>query len=871
LARWRSEFLSRVKGTMFGAASEESRRVAMREYYQEMIRVSAGARSSRLTLLVPRSLRLAAAIAGCLLIVWSAARPVQATVNVEGNVLLSGDGGATFYADNPFTGVNEGIPLAGNSLDEGQGTQQTNFEGRPDNKNTADPSDDENVNFDIYVGRTSFGSLTINGDTELNDMNLIIGDSGTLVGSNVLRRGTGYVFIQGPGAVYNNDPAILPFPFDQTGDSPSINDRVDETAASEGFDLFVGRAGNGNLAISAQGRAEIQDAAIVGDMSGSVGTLTIDGPGSFLQSGGFETTVTDPNEVHYMVVGRLGSGTMSITNGGQSFNSGPAQNTGNNPTFAAVIGSNLAAVDSTVPGTGGAGTVYVDGVDSKWTLAGNLQIGGFHDDTIGIGPLAQEDLEGNLAVYGPGVGRGTLKVSNGALVSILPPPLNDQASNVPNRLDLLVGRFGRIELDNGRIELLGAVNDQTPQNPTQQLTRGRLINDGVVLGSGSISVLQFRNRVLGEVRVGAGQTMVIKSTGTYTQGDNVPINTEPEEYPLSNYGLIQVQGTVDAPAEVEFQRNLVTTPTSMDFTRPFLNLPVPTVPPAPNGRTGGEIIGQNSIMRFDSNIINRHKVSFTGGSNLVSGNFTNEGTFFVGGDHTTVTFVDEFINAPGGTFQLEPSISLVMFLDDLTLSGGGSLNTSFGGRPTGQEISMISGAETITLGGTLNATLFTAPGVPGFTPQAGDQFAIINAAGQLIDDFNKVNPPSCVGTICFVGFKDSVLKSYFIRAFDFSLAVGGDFDGDGIVDELDFNVWKQNFGKTGVPGTLPGDANHDGVVDGVDFIIFQNQFGGPPMAVPGAGAGGLAGANATVPEPESLALVLGGAVLALAVRRTHQC
>ena len=206
------------------------------------------------------------------------------------------------------------------------------------------------------------------------------------------------------------------------------------------------------------------------------------------------------------------------------------------------------------------------------------------------------------------------------------------------------------------------------------------------MGDGSISVLQFRNRVLGEVRVGAAQTLVIKSTGTYTQPDNIPVNTETEEYPLSNYGLIQVQGTIEAPAELEFQRNLVTVPSGTDFTRPFLNLPLPPGPPfAPNGRTGGEIIAQDSIMRFDSDIVNRHKVSFIGGSNLVSGNFDNQGTVFVGGDNTTVTFVDEFIN--NGVFTMEPNISLVMFIDNVTFGGAGSLDTTFGGRPTGQEVS----------------------------------------------------------------------------------------------------------------------------------------------------------------------------------------
>ena len=36
--------------------------------------------------------------------------------------------------------------------------------------------------------------------------------------------------------------------------------------------MFVGRSGNGDLQLALGGRAEIQDAAIVGDSNGSVGT-----------------------------------------------------------------------------------------------------------------------------------------------------------------------------------------------------------------------------------------------------------------------------------------------------------------------------------------------------------------------------------------------------------------------------------------------------------------------------------------------------------------------------------------------------------------------------------------------------------------------
>ena len=165
----------------------------------------------------------------------------------------------------------------------------------------------------------------------------------------------------------------------------------------------------------------------------------------------------------------------------------------------------------------------------------------------------------------------------------------------------------------------------------------------------------------------------------YAETDNIPVPGEPE-YPLSNYGLIEVIGTETARAEIHFARSPGTRPPTNDPIRPFLNLPLPGPPSPGNGRTGGEIVAQDSIMRFDSGIDNRHKVTFTGGSNEVVGNFVNDGTVTVSGDNTSVIFVDQFFN--NGTLELAPNISLVTFIDDVTFAGSGSLNTSFGGRPT---------------------------------------------------------------------------------------------------------------------------------------------------------------------------------------------
>jgi len=801
-------------------------------------------------------LQLVIAALCSLAVVGALSRSALAVVQTNGNVLLSPDSDVVvytqLYADNPFTTtVNEGIPTNGNRIDPFQSpTAQTEFEGREDGAT--------NINFSIIVGRTSFGELIIN-QSQLRDMDLVIGDSAQI--GPGFQRGTGVVRIEGFGSLYNNNPFILPYlggdPDTQT--SPSVNPRPDNI----GYDLFVGRNGSGTLQLALGGRAEIQDAVIVGQNSGSVGTLTIDGIDSFLQSGGFETTSTNPEDINYMIVGGLGSGTMSITNGGQSYNAGPFSTTNNDNIFAAVIGSNLAAVDSGSPGAGGNGTVYIDGQTSRWSTAGNLQVGGFHDNRIGSGPLAVEDLAGNEVVYGSETGRGTLNVSNGGLVSIVTPPLDQDATDAPNRLDLLVGLYGRINLDGGRIELIGAFNNQDPQDPTQEVSRGRLINDGVVTGSGSITTLQFRNRVLGQVLVGPSQNLKFTATGAYSETDNVPVAGE-QEYPLSNYGVIDVLGTETARAEIEFYRNPVTMPGGNNITRPFLNLPV-TGAVAPNGRTEGLIHGEYATMRFDSGLWNRGVLAFTKGNNTVSGDVVSFGESAPGagdrgrvliGPDTNVAFEDDFFSfgvtqiSPGSTFQVLKGNSFAV---------GGTFSISVQGSPTGMLFDAFQITGNASFSGDLQVSFTNATQIPNFST-----VPLFNVGGSITGNFSQVTPSglpfgSPTDFFTFVFGNQLYLASFLIPA----PGSGADLNGDGMVDNFDYQIWRQNFGTAGPAG----DANGDGIVDAADYTIWRSACTSGCSAS-GSGAGlELGGVAGVVPEPASGVLLAFAGLLALAYAR----
>ncbi|MEM7680996.1 MAG: dockerin type I domain-containing protein [Planctomycetota bacterium] len=78
-----------------------------------------------------------------------------------------------------------------------------------------------------------------------------------------------------------------------------------------------------------------------------------------------------------------------------------------------------------------------------------------------------------------------------------------------------------------------------------------------------------------------------------------------------------------------------------------------------------------------------------------------------------------------------------------------------------------------------------------------------------------------------------------------AVTLEGDFNADGVIDLLDFDILAQHFGLTSGGTLATGDANADGAVNLLDFDLLAQNFG---AALPGA-----------VPEPASVALLaLGG-------------
>jgi MYXO-CTERM domain-containing protein len=207
-------------------------------------------------------------------------------------------------------------------------------------------------------------------------------------------------------------------------------------------------------------------------------------------------------------------------------------------------------------------------------------------------------------------------------------------------------------------------------------------------------------------------------------------------------------------------------------------------------------------------------------------------------------------------------------------SGTGQINiiTTAAGS-IGAEISLVlSGA---TLGGaTINSSIFDTanPGDNPFiagSPVGGDTTGLSAVSGgtSIFASYGSGNQPAGTyklldftytgtGTATADGFVASVgvLTNVAAAVADIGEPDGplGDTDGNGVVDLVDLNNVKNNFGGSTPP--LLGDTDGNGNIDLVDLNNVKNNFGA------------TASSAVSIPEPTSAAVALVGLV-GLAARR----
>jgi cytochrome c peroxidase len=105
-----------------------------------------------------------------------------------------------------------------------------------------------------------------------------------------------------------------------------------------------------------------------------------------------------------------------------------------------------------------------------------------------------------------------------------------------------------------------------------------------------------------------------------------------------------------------------------------------------------------------------------------------------------------------------------------------------------------------------------------------------------------------------VAFLNTLTDNTFLTSSLFSnpfVTLPGDYNGDGVVDAADYQVWRSNFGDT---TSLVADGNGDGKVDTADYLLWRENMGRTWQSLmPGDGA---SISQNNVPEPAGLALGL---------------
>jgi len=92
----------------------------------------------------------------------------------------------------------------------------------------------------------------------------------------------------------------------------------------------------------------------------------------------------------------------------------------------------------------------------------------------------------------------------------------------------------------------------------------------------------------------------------------------------------------------------------------------------------------------------------------------------------------------------------------------------------------------------------------------------------------------------------------------------GDYNGDGLVDGADYQVWRSNFGNT---TSLSADGNGDGVIDTADYVLWRDNQGRTWQSLATGSGSGLAGSAVPEPAVMTLAMTAVGATFALRRRR----
>jgi fibronectin-binding autotransporter adhesin len=289
-----------------------------------------------------------------------------------------------------------------------------------------------------YIGITSGGILTVDGDSDLLSNCGYIGYGGPATGVvnisgtgstwtnsgslHVGDYGSGTLNITNGGSVSNTNTLGSVIGYNSGSTGTVTVDGAGSTWTSNG-DLIVGHSGSGTLSISGGGAVSSSD-AYIGIYADSIGVVTVSGPNSTWTNSGHLYVGGGMAYDDFNYVG--GSGTLKITNGG-------------------CVSNTMGFIGDKASSTG---VVTVSGSGSKWLNSSALYVGCFNNGTLNIADggavsntngyvggvygvfMGDRSPTGAVTVSGSGstwtntgklfvgyYGNGTLNITNGGTVS----------------------------------------------------------------------------------------------------------------------------------------------------------------------------------------------------------------------------------------------------------------------------------------------------------------------------------------------------------------------------------------------------------------------------------------------------------------------
>ncbi|MFG1452865.1 autotransporter domain-containing protein [Xanthobacter sp. V2C-8] len=339
----------------------------------------------------------------------------------------------------------------------------------------------------IGVGVDGTGTLTIRNGASVTSPGAVLGWNAT---------GDGSATVTGPGSSWTNtaalyvgnlgaghlsvlDGGVVTSTDAYVGTISGAQGTVSISGAGSAWTLsgaFIAGYESGttaNVTLSAGGRLSAVTGTL-GDLNGASGTMTVTGAGSTWTAVGDGTGYSG-----YMNIGRLGDGSLTVTDGGAV------------EAYRLYIGND----------TGSTGTVTVSGAGSSVTTASNLYIGTGGDGTLTVSNGAQVSAEIIKIAYFSGV-NGTLNVGAAAGQAAVAAGavsadeilfLDGTGKIVLNHTDTgyvlgaAISGTGEIDVLSGTTILSGA----STYSGATRVTGGKLVVTGSILPTGGPSTMDL--------------------------------------------------------------------------------------------------------------------------------------------------------------------------------------------------------------------------------------------------------------------------------------------------------------------------------------------------------------------------------------------